>query len=67
MLFLLCACARARACVYVCMCVRLRLKGRERDYSMGPEIGMLWGYGFQGQVKAGQATAGSEAMGFMAK
>jgi len=28
-------------------------EGRERDYWMGTEIGMLGGYGFQGQVTAG--------------
>jgi len=32
---------------------QVRLKGRERDYWMGTEIGMLGGYGFQGQVTAG--------------
>ena len=29
---------------------QVRLKGKERDYWMGTEIGMLGGYGFQGQV-----------------
>ena len=33
---------------------QVRLKGREHDYWMGTEIGMLGGYGFQGQVAAGQ-------------
>jgi len=28
---------------------QVRLKGREHDYWMGTEIGMLGGYGFQGQ------------------
>jgi len=32
---------------------QVRLKGRERDYWMGTEIGMLAGYGTQGQVTAG--------------
>jgi len=32
---------------------QVRLKGRERDYWMGTEIGMLGEYGFQGQVTAG--------------
>ena len=32
---------------------QMRLKGRERDYWIGTEIGMLGGYGFQGQVTAG--------------
>jgi len=31
----------------------VRLKGRDRDYCMGTKIGMLGGYGFQGQVTAG--------------
>jgi len=31
---------------------QMRLKGTERDYWMGTEIGMLGGYGFQGQVTA---------------
>ena len=26
------------------------MKGREHDYWMGTEVGMLGGYGFQGQV-----------------
>jgi len=32
--------------------LQVRLKGREHDYWMGTEIGMLDGYGFQGQVTA---------------
>ena len=32
---------------------QVRLKGRERNYWMGTEMGMLGGYGFQGQVTAG--------------
>jgi len=32
---------------------QVRLKGRKCDYWMGTEIGMLGGYGFQGQVTAG--------------
>ena len=35
---------------------QVRLKGRERDYWMGIEIGMLGGYGFQGQVTAGDGS-----------
>ena len=35
---------------------QVRLKGRERDYWMGTEVGMLGGYGFQGQVTAGDAS-----------
>jgi len=31
-----------------------RLKGRQRNYWMGTEIGMLGGYGCQGQVTAGE-------------
>jgi len=32
---------------------QVRLKGRERDYWMCTEIGMLGGHGLQGQVMAG--------------
>jgi len=35
---------------------QVRLEGRERDYWMGTEIGMLGGYGFQGQVTAGDGS-----------
>jgi len=35
---------------------QVRLKGRERDYWMGTEIGLLGGYGFQGQVTAGDVS-----------
>jgi len=35
---------------------QVRLKGRERDYWMGTEIGILGGYGFQGQVTAGDGS-----------
>jgi len=35
---------------------QVRLKGRERGYWMGIEIGMLGGYGFQGQVTAVDAS-----------
>jgi len=35
---------------------QVRLKGRERDYWMGTETGMLRGYGFQGQVTAGDCS-----------
>jgi len=31
---------------------QVRWKGRERDYWMGTEIGMLGGYGFKGQIMA---------------
>ena len=41
---------------------QVRFKGRERDYWMGIEIGMFEGYGFQGQVTAGD---GSEKKGKM--
>jgi len=41
---------------------QVRLKGRERDYWMGTEIGMLGGYGFQGQVTA---VDGSDKQGKM--
>jgi len=36
---------------------QVRLKGREHDYWMDTEIGMLGGYGFQGQVMAGDGPA----------
>jgi len=35
---------------------QVRLKGRERNCSMGTEVGMLGGYGFQGQVTAGDGS-----------
>ena len=35
---------------------QVRLKGREHDYWMGTEVGMLGGYGFQGQVTAGDGS-----------
>ena len=35
---------------------QVRLKGREHDYWMGTEIGMLGGYGFQNQVTAGDVS-----------
>jgi len=41
---------------------QLRLKGREHDYRMSTEIGMLGGYGFQFQVMAGE---GSDKQGKM--
>jgi len=40
-----------------------RLKGRERDYWMGTEIGMLGGYGFQGQITAGDGLDKQGKMG----
>ena len=42
---------------------QVRLKGRERDYWMGTEIGMLGGYGFQGQVMAGDGSDKQGKMG----
>ena len=42
---------------------QVRLKGRERDYWMGTEIGMLGGYGFQGQVTAGDGSDKQGKMG----
>jgi len=42
---------------------QVRLKGRERDYWMGSEIGMLGGYGFQGQVTAGDGSDKQGKMG----
>ena len=42
---------------------QVRLKGRERDYWMGTEIGMLGGYGFQGQVTAGDGSDKKGKMG----
>jgi len=41
---------------------QVRLKGGKHDYWMGTEIGMLGGYGFQGQVTAG---VGSDKQGNM--
>jgi len=41
----------------------VRLKWRERDYWMSTEIGMLGGYGFQGQVKAGDGSDKQGKMG----
>jgi len=42
---------------------QVRLKGRERNYWMGTEIGMLGGYGFQGQVTAGDGLDKQGKMG----
>jgi len=42
---------------------KVQLKGRERDYWMGTEIGMLGGYGFQGQVTAGDDSGKKGKMG----
>jgi len=39
------------------------LKGREHDYWIGTEIGMLGGYGFQGQVTAGDGSDKQDKMG----
>jgi len=35
---------------------QVQLRGKERDYWMGTEIGMLGGYGFQGQITAGDGS-----------
>jgi len=42
---------------------QVRLKGREHDYWMGKEIGMLGDYGFQGQVTAGDGSDKQGKMG----
>ena len=42
---------------------QVRLKGREHDYWMGTEIGMLGGYEFQGQVTAGDSSDKQGKMG----
>jgi len=42
---------------------QIRLKGRERDFWIGTEIGMLGGYGFQGQVAAGDGSDQKGKMG----
>jgi len=42
---------------------QVRLKGTEHDYWMGTEIGMLGGYGFQGQVTAGDGSDKQGKMG----
>jgi len=42
---------------------QVQLKGREHDYWMGTEIGMLEGYGFQGQVTAGDSSDKQGKMG----
>ena len=42
---------------------QVRLKGRERDYWMGTEIGILRGYGFQGHVTAGDGSNKQGKMG----
>ena len=42
---------------------QVRLKGREHDHWMGTEIGMLRGYGFQGQVTAGDGSDKQGKMG----
>jgi len=39
------------------------LKGREHDYWMGTEIGILGGYGFQGRIKAGDGSDKKGKMG----
>ena len=42
---------------------QVRLKGREHDYWMGTEVGMLGGYGFKGQVTAGDGSDKQGKMG----
>jgi len=42
---------------------QVRLKGREHDHWMSTEIGMLGGYGFQGQVTAGDGSDKQGEMG----
>jgi len=42
---------------------QVRLKGRERDYWMGTEIGMLGDFGLEGQVTAGDGIAKKGKMG----
>jgi len=42
---------------------QVRLKGSEHEYWMGTEIGMLGGYGFQGQVTAGDGSDKQSKMG----
>jgi len=42
---------------------QVRLRGREHDCWMGTEIGMLGGYGFQGQVTAGDGSDKQGKMG----
>jgi len=42
---------------------QVRLKGRYCHYWMGTEIGMLGGYGFQGQVTAGDISDKKGKMG----
>ena len=41
----------------------VRLEGREHDYWLGTEISMLGGYGFQGQVTAGDSSDKKGKMG----
>jgi len=42
---------------------QVQLKGRENDYLMGTEVGMRGGYGFQGQVTAGDGSDKQGKMG----
>jgi len=42
---------------------QVQLKGREREHWMVTEIGMLGGYGFQGQVTAGDGSDKQGKMG----
>jgi len=42
---------------------KVRLKGREHDHRMCTEICMLGGYGFQGQVTAGDGSDKQGEMG----
>jgi len=42
---------------------QVQLKGKERDYWMGTEIGMLGGYGSQSQIRAGDSSDKEVKMG----
>jgi len=42
---------------------QVRLKGREHDYWMGTELGMLGGYGFQGQATSDDGSDKQGKMG----
>jgi len=42
---------------------QVRLKGRERNYWIGTETGILGGYGFQGRVTAGDGSDKKGKMG----
>ena len=42
---------------------QVRLKGREHDYWMGTEVGILGGFWFQGQLTAGDGSDKQGKMG----